>query len=263
MDLFHTAGDVDYRAVLLLELTRPAEQGLDVAPARRLCYACGMKRYVVSVLAFLVGAAAFAQSSTSTSFFMLSRDATAQQVREAVQGGARVEARDANGMTPLMFAAAHNPDVAVVKLLLAAGARVEDRDGLGDTALMWAAAGNSNPDVIKALLAAGAKVSDRNREGETPLMWAAGVLGGNSDPAAVKALIDAGARVNDRDKRGRTPLMLAAYNNTSPAVIAALLAAGANKRLASDDGKTAYEYAKENFGLAGASVLSDLATGQG
>ena len=231
--------------------------------AGNMCYAWGMKRYVVSVLALLVGSAAFAQSSTSTSFFDLARDGTAQQVQAAIRAGAHAEARDGNRLTPLMFAAAHNPDAAVVKLLLASGARVEDRDGLGDTALMWAAAGNSNPDVIKALLAAGAKVNDRNRDGETPLMWAAGVLGGTSNPAVIKVLLAAGAPVNERDRQGMTPLMHAAYGNSNPEVVAALLAAGADKKLASSDGKTAYDYAKENYGLKGASVLADLATGQG
>ncbi len=243
--------------------TETAKDSLFHPTSGALCYACGMKRYVLTALTLLVGSTAFAQSSSSANFFILARDGTAQQVQEALRSGASAEERDANGMTPLMFAAAHNSDAAVVKLLLASGAKVEDRDGLGDTPLMWASAGNPNPEVVKALLAAGASVNDRNRDGQTPLMWAAGVVGGTKDPAVVKLLLAAGAKVNERDRLGMTPLMLAAYNNANPGVVAALLAAGADKRLTSNDGKTAYDYAKQNYQLRGASVLSDLATGQG
>ncbi len=70
-------------------------------------------------------------------------------------------------------------------------------------------------------------------------------------PAEVRALISAGADVNARDEFGATPLMEAAEFNKNPAVIIALLNAGANGKLHDKDGKTAFDYAKNNEAIKG------------
>ena len=65
-------------------------------------------------------------------------------------------------------------------------------------------------------------------------------------PQDVLAAIKAGASLNERDNLGMTPLMWAAMNNTNPEVITALLKAGAKKKKKSLEGKTAFDYAKDN-----------------
>lgn len=57
-------------------------------------------------------------------------------------------------------------------------------------------------------------------------------------------LIEQGADVNALSKRGGTPLIEAAAS-ASPEMIHLLLAAGADKSIAADNGKTARDYAVE------------------
>ena len=73
-----------------------------------------------------------------------------------IEGGADVNARDVNGMTPMMYAAHYNDCPDVITILKNAGADVNARDENGWTALMFAADYNNNPDVIMTLLEAGA-----------------------------------------------------------------------------------------------------------
>jgi len=53
---------------------------------------------------------------------MLVRTGTPQQVQAAINQGADLEARDKEGMTALMYAAALNPNAEVIMRLLKAGA---------------------------------------------------------------------------------------------------------------------------------------------
>jgi ankyrin repeat protein len=80
-------------------------------------------------------------------------------IRELLQGGANVNAKDVRGMTPLMLAvASETQDVKVVKLLLDAGADVSVKSAAGETALDWANKYGSLP-VIEELKRAGSKAA--------------------------------------------------------------------------------------------------------
>jgi ankyrin repeat protein len=59
-------------------------------------------------------------------------------------------------MTPLMHAAARNPDPRVLGVLLEAGARLDARNATGMTPLLLAAGFTTNPQVVMTLLASGA-----------------------------------------------------------------------------------------------------------
>lgn len=110
-------------------------------------------------------------------------------VRVLVDYGARLEAKNPNGKTPLALAA-WTGDLNSVRLLLSRGARSDNRDFLGDTPLMLA------------------------------------TLQDHAD--IVRLLIDAHVNVNARDNMGNTALDLA-ERGTSSEIISALKAAGAQK----------------------------------
>jgi ankyrin repeat protein len=55
-----------------------------------------------------------------------------------------------------------------------------------------------------------------------------------------------------------TPLMWAAVDDQHPAAVSLLLKAGASGQVASNDGKTAYDYALMNPDLKGAPQLQQL-----
>ena len=89
----------------------------------------------------------------------------------------------------------------IARALLSAGAKLDAKDEDGNTALMFAAAHDSTA-ALKALLDAGAKVDARNEDGRTALSLAA--ADGNLE--SVRLLVVAGADLNRRDKEGRTAL---------------------------------------------------------
>ena len=76
------------------------------------------------------------------------------------------------------------------------------------------------------------------------------------DGAVVAALPDAAAAIdlNHPANGGKTPLMYASYEG-KPEVVRVLLAAGADKDLRNNDGKTALDYAIEKKKDACAALL--------
>lgn len=170
-----------------------------------------------------------------------------------VQAGARVNAQNATGETPL-FAAIKADSPSTISVLLAEGSSPLARDSLGNTALhaavRWNAkksvaalisggmdinAGNLNAktplhEAVRLgmvesegmLLAAGAALEARDVSGNTPLMEAVTAgLGG-----AAERLLEAGSAPNVRDNAGDTPLY-AAIRLQKPDISNSLLARGA------------------------------------
>jgi ankyrin repeat protein len=105
--------------------------------------------------------------------------------------------------TPLHFAAEHGSSngMEILKLLLDKGAKVEARNHIGQTPLFGAVACD-NPEGARILIAEGAKVNARQDDGRTPLNWAA--ANGYCDVA--KILIANKANKKARDSNGNTPL---------------------------------------------------------
>jgi ankyrin repeat protein len=102
-------------------------------------------------------------------FFKLIITGTSQSVKAAINKGAKVNARDENGWTPPMCAAAFNQNPEVITTLLKAGANINAQNELAPcmTALIWAAVNNQNPEVIMRLLKAGADAKVKNSAGKT------------------------------------------------------------------------------------------------
>lgn len=122
--------------------------------------------------------------------------------------GAAVNARAANGATPLHAAAESVAAEANIRELLDAGADVHATTTLtAKTPLHYAcAAPADNPANVRVLLAAGAHVDATDHAHGTPLAWAAH----SGHVLACRALIAAGADVDAADAKARTPLHLAA-----------------------------------------------------
>jgi len=95
------------------------------------------------------------------------------QVAEALASrGARVDARDREGRTPLHLA----PDAETVKLLLRLGADVNARDAAGQTPLHIRAASQGSLDAVTALIQGGAntRLADHRRKSALDLARASG-----------------------------------------------------------------------------------------
>ncbi|MDD5007117.1 MAG: ankyrin repeat domain-containing protein [Syntrophorhabdaceae bacterium] len=128
-------------------------------------------------------------------------------VRNVVEKGANINARDALGMTALINTARmgdRNKEVAL--FLIEKGADVNVYDKNGWTPLMHAArAGSVN--IVRALIEKGANLNAQDEYGNTALMHAI------SSPKAdvVRLLIEKGANLNVTDKLGQTALKIARF----------------------------------------------------
>ena len=100
------------------------------------------------------------------------RAATVTDIAGCIEAGAKVEARDKYGMTPLHMAALQNKNPAVVAALIEAGTKVNARGPGGYAPLHRAAMGNENPAVATALLEAGANPRAKANNGKMPIDYA-------------------------------------------------------------------------------------------
>lgn len=187
-------------------------------------------------------------------------EAFAGRLRELLDGGASLSARDDEGRDALMVAAARSEGGGKVDALLAAGARVDSVDEGFNSALHHAAqAGNFA--AVASLLAAEAFPEARNRLGATPLHLAA-----QADcPEAVLQLAWAGVDVEPLDNTGRTPLQRASDSrDPKPAAVGALVRAGVDLSAPTADGDEVVVWAATHSlvgrvaALAGAQGLAQM-----
>lgn len=124
---------------------------------------------------------------------------------ELIERGGDVNAAQADGATPLHWAA-YRLDKELVETLLARGAQPNAANRYGSTPIAEAVKA-ANAELVKVFLDAGADVEAPNGDGQSLLMLAART---GSVPVA-KLLIEHGANVNAREAwREQTPLMWAA-----------------------------------------------------
>jgi hypothetical protein len=127
------------------------------------------------------------------------RAGQAARIEALIRRGANPNARDAEGMTPLHYAA-YRGDAAVGAALLRGGAEPNAKDSLGMTPL-HAAAFEGHADFVKALLLGHALVNAKDAADNTALHYA--VLSGSAETA--RALLEGGADPAAANAKGATP----------------------------------------------------------
>lgn len=125
-----------------------------------------------------------------------------EKVKTLIERGADTGLMDYDGRTALMLAA-FNEDPRVPELFLN-GSRIDARDNDGDTALLFAAERGSEKTVL-LLVYAGAQIDAKDKEGRTALLRAA--ISGQVEN--VKVLLNAGADLSAKDNDGKSALALA------------------------------------------------------
>ena len=155
-----------------------------------------------------------------------------QLVKDLLQGGFSVSARDDDGNTPLHVAAEHGL-ADLIKMLVAAGADIEAHGGDMDATALHVAAASGKTAAAMVLLDLGADVNAVGAYGTTALEIAAR----NNDVRLMMALIRKGAAVDSRSDNGWTPLHAATgFNN--PMAISVLIRYGADANSRDVDGDT-------------------------
>lgn len=165
-----------------------------------------------------------------------------ERVKRLLAGGADVNAKDDDGLTPLHWAAETH---CILEDLLR-----DPRETVHCTVHCSALVGHV--DVAHVLLENGADVNAKHKDGGNPLHWAA--MRGCGDVAQV--LLENGADINAKNDDGLTPLHLAADCDKAD-VARVLLKNGADVNVKNKDGNTPLHFAAESY-PSGADVAALL-----
>ena len=161
-----------------------------------------MKLSLLVLALLLLVSNAFAQQAA---FFELVKTGTPEQIRTALANGAKIDYRTGeDNSTPLMLAAASNPNPEVIAVLLQAGAIIEGEAGK-EALLTCAARSNPNPEMITTILKL---VGDDGKSDRKKYMALAAAAAYNT-PKIVSTLIQAGANQNDNFAHVMNPLLAA------------------------------------------------------
>lgn len=128
-----------------------------------------------------------------------------ETARRLIAAGANVNAKDAIGDSPFLYAGAEGRNE-ILKMTLAAGADLKSTNRYGGTALI-PAAHHGHVETVRILLATKIDKDHVNKLGWTALLEAI-ILGdgGSSHTEIVQLLVASGANVNLPDRDGVTPL---------------------------------------------------------
>ena len=142
--------------------------------------------------------------------------------------------------------AVFNCDIEAVEVALRKGAKPNlPYNHQGWTPFLRACRAFYEPEVIKLFLEHGANINSKNKDGETPLHIMAQH---RSSYDCLELLIAAGANPDAQDNDGWTPLMDAVKHPQAMMRknLIRVLAENSDTSVKNNDGKTAYDIAKEN-----------------
>jgi ankyrin repeat protein len=160
-----------------------------------------------------------------------------EAMRQQIKVGARVNAVDPRGNTPLSYVAASG-DLVRARLLLKERAEVEGRGGVL-TPLAWAAL-RGHAQMAALLLSRGANPDAEGLSGVAPLVLAVRL----NHLAVAEVLLNAQARVDVLERTGETLLMMTIANN-QPAMADLLLRNGVNPNTVDADGLSVLYWARQ------------------
>ena len=182
-----------------------------------------------------------ADNKGMTALHYASRLGNLALVRFLLEKGARLEAKNRSGATPLHCACGSSlPSMELLNCLIARGADLNAVDNQGHTPLIHSAA-VYRLDFVQRLIATGVDGNRANHLGQTALFFA---VGRNHYPM-VEFLLESGADCKLADRNGLTPLHHAAHNRrTSSGIVKLLLKAGADPRARTVQGKTPFDLAR-------------------
>jgi uncharacterized protein len=145
------------------------------------------------------------------------------KVRALLSSGNSVNQPEEDSQRTGLHNAAINGNLQIAAILIKAGARIDARDNIGSTPLIYAA-DHDRLEMAKLLIDVGAQVDAENKNGMTALMIAAK----NGEVEMARTLLARGANPNKSDYTGRDSLGWA-LDSHRPAIIAILKDAQAHK----------------------------------
>jgi len=150
-------------------------------------------------------------AATSANLIARVEQGDLQTVQLLLTAGVSPNTGDAQGWTPLMFAARDDRrDMA--RLLITSGADVNKKNKTGGTALIMAAM-NNHSIMAETLIRKGARLDTQTAQGWTALTYAA--WKGHGQIATL--LLNKGAKTQIKDHKGWTPLMYASWRHDTHA----------------------------------------------
>lgn len=149
---------------------------------------------------------------TDEEFLALCASGTPEEITQALNAEANINAMDEQNNTVLMIAAEKN-NAEAVKILLEEEIDINTQNQDGNTALILASM-NNDAETVSAILSHNPDINITNKKEYTALMAAVRY----NNPEIVRVLLNADAKLDVVDALGNTALMMAASNNTDEVV---------------------------------------------
>ena len=194
------------------------------------------------ILSLFLSSLGIAATDPQKALLLAAQSGDTMALHNALQQGAPVDSRDAQGRTALLLATHHNA-IAVARLLIEAGADVNAKDSRQDSPYLYAGA-EGRLEILKLTVAAGADLSSTNRFGGTALTPAA--HHGHID--TVRFLLTTEIDIDQINHLGWTALLEAVIlgdgGPTYQRIVSLLLDAGADRSIRDHNGRTALDNAR-------------------